>query len=133
MRVLAERAAAHRHDWLRPEICVPDAEQGFGICVLHEEADHQLAVFVASWLPGRGTPPHDHGTWAVVAGLEGTERNSFWKRLDDRSRPGYAETVMVGERTFGPATYWSCRPARSTAYGTMVTASQCRCTSTGGM
>ncbi len=102
VRVLARRAATRRDDWLRPEMCVPDAEQGFGICVLHEEADHQLAVFVASWLPGRGTPPHDHGTWAVVAGLEGTERNSFWKRLDDRGRPGYAETVMVGERTFGP-------------------------------
>ena len=102
VRSLAERAAAHRHNWLQPEMCVPDAEQGFGVCVLHEEVDHQLAVFVASWLPNRGTPPHDHGTWAVVAGLEGTERNSFWKRLDDRSRPGYAETVKVGERTFGP-------------------------------
>jgi predicted metal-dependent enzyme (double-stranded beta helix superfamily) len=102
VRVLAHRAALRRHDWLRREMCIPDREQGFGICVLHEETDHQLAVFVASWLPNRGTPPHDHGTWAVVAGLEGTERNTFWKRLDDRSRPGYAETVKVGERTFGP-------------------------------
>ena len=102
VRVLARRAAMRRDDWLRPEMCVPDAEQGFGICVLHEEVDHQLAVFVASWLPNRGTPPHDHGTWAVVAGLEGTERNSFWTRMDDRSRPGYAETVKVDERTFGP-------------------------------
>jgi predicted metal-dependent enzyme (double-stranded beta helix superfamily) len=102
VRLLAQRAAARRDDWLRPEMCIPDPEQGFGICVLHEEADHQLAVFVASWLPNRGTPPHDHGTWAVVAGLVGTERNTFWKRLDDRSRLGYAETVKVGERTFGP-------------------------------
>ena len=102
VRVLAQRAAICRDDWLRPEMCVPDPAQGFGICVLHEEVDHQLAVFVASWLPDRGTPPHDHGTWAVVAGLEGTERNSFWKRVDDRSRPGYAETVMVDERTFAP-------------------------------
>ena len=102
VRVLARRAAMCRDDWLRPEMCVPDAEQGFGICVLHEEVDHQLAVFVASWLPDRGTPPHDHGTWAVVAGLKGTERNSFWTRMDDGSRPGYAETVKVDERTFGP-------------------------------
>jgi hypothetical protein len=28
-----------------------------------------------SWLPGRGTPPHDHGTWAVVAG------GFFWLAL----------------------------------------------------
>lgn len=98
---LAQRAVAHSRDWLRPDMCRPDADQGFGICVLHEEADHQLAVFVASWLPDRGTPPHDHGTWAVIAGLEGRERNSFWRRLDDRSRPGYAEIVKTGERTFG--------------------------------
>ncbi len=102
VRVLASRAAAHRHDWLRPEMCVPDAEQGFGVCVLHEEADHQLAVFVGSWLPNRGTPPHDHGTWAVIAGLKGAERNVFWRRLDDRSRPGHAEISKVGERTFFP-------------------------------
>ncbi|GIL05691.1 MAG: hypothetical protein BroJett031_22110 [Betaproteobacteria bacterium] len=101
-RLLAHRAATLRHAWLRPEMCLPDAEQGFGICVLHEEPDHQLAVFVASWLPNRGTSPHDHGTWAVVAGLDGQERNSFWRRLDDRSRPGYAEIAKVGERTFGP-------------------------------
>jgi predicted metal-dependent enzyme (double-stranded beta helix superfamily) len=102
VRPLAQRAAAQRREWLRPEMCVPDAAQGFGVCMLHEEADHQLAVFVASWLPDRGTPPHDHGTWAVVVGLEGAERNSFWKRLDDRSRPGHAEIVRVGEHTLAP-------------------------------
>jgi predicted metal-dependent enzyme (double-stranded beta helix superfamily) len=99
---LARRAAAHRHEWLRPEMCVPDDEQGFGICVLHEEANHDLAVFVASWLPNRGTPPHDHGTWAVVVGLEGAERNTFWRRLDDGGRPGRAEIVKVRESVFGP-------------------------------
>jgi predicted metal-dependent enzyme (double-stranded beta helix superfamily) len=102
VRVLALRAAARRHDWLRPQMCRPDAEQGFGICVVHEEDDHTLAVFVASWLPRRGTPPHDHGTWAVVAGLEGRERNTFWRRLDDRGRPGQAQIVRAGERSFGP-------------------------------
>ena len=102
VRELARRAAERRLDWLRPGMCVPDVGQGFGVCVLHEEADHQLAVFVASWLPDRGTPPHDHGTWAVVAGLQGAERNSFWKRLDDRRRSGHAQIVKAGERTFGP-------------------------------
>jgi predicted metal-dependent enzyme (double-stranded beta helix superfamily) len=102
VRPLAQRAAASKRSWLRPAMCQPDAEQGFGVCVLHEENDHQLAVFVASWLPNRGTPPHDHGTWALVVGLDGEERNVFWQRLDDRGRPGYAEIVKVGERTVGP-------------------------------
>lgn len=44
-----------------------DEAQGFGIHLLHEEADHTLAVLAAAWLPGRGAPPHNHGIWAVVA------------------------------------------------------------------
>ncbi len=51
-----------------------------------------------SWLPKRGTPPHDHGTWAVVAGIDGPERNEFYERTDDRTRLGYADLKKVGEK-----------------------------------
>ena len=61
---LAQRFVADR-SWLEPRHYETDAEQGFGVHLLHEEPDHSLAVLVLSWLPGRGTPPHDHGTWAV--------------------------------------------------------------------
>jgi predicted metal-dependent enzyme (double-stranded beta helix superfamily) len=70
--------------------------------LLHEEADHSLAVFAIAWLPGRGAPPHNHGAWAVVAGVDGLETNTFWQRLDDGSRPGYAEISKNGEKVFGP-------------------------------
>lgn len=87
---LARRLAIER-DWLDESHFEADPEQGFGVHLLHEEPDHTLAVFAVSWLPGRGAPPHDHGTWAVVAGVEGVERNIRYQRLDDGSRPGYAE------------------------------------------
>ena len=59
--------------------------------MLHEEDDHANAVFVVSWLPNRGTPPpHDHGTWAVVASIEGKEKETMWRRNDD-AKPGYAD------------------------------------------
>ena len=77
-------------------------EQGFGFQVLHEEPDHSLAVALLSWLPGRGTPPHDHGTWGVVVGVEGDEVNTFYKRVDDGTRPGYAELKRLSEKTFAP-------------------------------
>lgn len=102
VRPLALRLASEKDCWLTPEMCRPDPEQGFGVHILHEETDHALTVFVASWLPGRGAPPHDHGTWAVVTGIEGVERNTFWRRVDDRSRPGYAELERAGEKAFGP-------------------------------
>jgi predicted metal-dependent enzyme (double-stranded beta helix superfamily) len=40
--------------------------------------------------------------FVVVAGVDGKETNTFWKRLDDGSRPGYAESAWHGEKVFGP-------------------------------
>jgi predicted metal-dependent enzyme (double-stranded beta helix superfamily) len=88
--------------WREPRHYQTNPEQGFGAHLLHEEPDHSLTVFAASWLPGRGAPPHDHGTWAIVVGVDGSERNVFFERTDDRSRPGYAELRQIGERVLGP-------------------------------
>lgn len=88
-----------------------DAQQGFGFQLLHEEADHTLAVAVLTWLPGRGTPPHDHGTWGVVVGVEGNEVNTFWQRIDDGSRPGHAELRRLSEKTFVPGDAIALTPA----------------------
>jgi predicted metal-dependent enzyme (double-stranded beta helix superfamily) len=82
---------------LQPKHYETDEKQGFGVHLLHEEDDHSLAVILVNWLPGRGTPPHDHGTWAVVAGIEGVERNVRYQRLDDRTRPDYAELEVKKE------------------------------------
>ena len=101
VRAIAQRAVAQQQAWLRDDMCHPDAEQGFGFHLLHEEANHELAVFIASWLPGRGTPPHDHGTWAVVVGLKGCERNTRWRRLDDGAQPGHASIIVADERLVG--------------------------------
>ena len=72
------------------------AEKGFSFNLLHEEADHALAVAILSWLPSGTTLPHNHGTWGMVVGLRGSEKNIFWRRIDDGSRPGYAELERVG-------------------------------------
>jgi predicted metal-dependent enzyme (double-stranded beta helix superfamily) len=87
--------------WLDPRHYVCNEAQGFGIHILHEEPDHSLFVFAAAWLPGRGVRPHDHGTWAVVAGVDGDEKNTFWEREDDGARPGYARIRRVREQVFG--------------------------------
>ncbi len=85
------RRMAVEKNWLQQSHYETDDEQGFLAHLLHEEPDHTLAVFAVNWLPGRGAPPHDHGTWAVVAGVEGIERNIRYRRLDDGSRPGHGE------------------------------------------
>jgi predicted metal-dependent enzyme (double-stranded beta helix superfamily) len=93
---LAKRLVLMKHGWLRSHMCATGAANSAGIHILHEEPDHSLAIFVVTWLPGDETPPHDHGTWAVIAGLEGHETNHWWQRRDDGSTPGYAEVRRAG-------------------------------------
>ena len=100
VRPLAQRAALSKDSWLEERFYKADLDQGFGVYLLHEEPDHRLAVFAVSWLPKRGAPPHDHGTWAVIAGVDGPEKNEFFERLDNRSRSGYAELKKSGEKIF---------------------------------
>ena len=96
------RELALTRTWLEPGLYACDAEQGFGAHLLHEEPDHRLAIFAGAWLPGRGAPPHNHGTWAVVVGVDGVDKNTLWRRLDDGSRPGHALIRRAGDRELGP-------------------------------
>lgn len=93
---LAERLAASPSLKNEPALH-SDVEKGFSFNLLHEEPDHSLAIALLSWLPSGATLPHNHGTWGIVVGLEGAEKNIFWRRLDDGSRAGYAELQRVGE------------------------------------
>ena len=101
VRPLALRAAKAKESWLEDRMYRADQEQGFGVHLLHEEPDHSVAILALSWLPNRGAPPHDHGTWAVVAGVDGPEKNEFYERADDRTRFGHAELKKVGEKVCG--------------------------------
>ena len=92
---LAERLAANPN--LKNQVPInSNVEKGFSFNLLHEEPDHALAVALLSWLPSGATLPHNHGTWGVVVGLEGAEKNIFWRRVDDGSRGGFAGLDRVG-------------------------------------
>ena len=101
VRPLALRAAKSKDCWVEDRMYGADETQGFGVHLLHEEPDHSVAVLALAWLPNRGAPPHDHGTWAVVAGVQGPEKNEFFERVDDRSRAGHAELKKIGEKVCG--------------------------------
>jgi predicted metal-dependent enzyme (double-stranded beta helix superfamily) len=96
--------------WLEAKHYECDRDQGFGAHLLHEEHDHTLAIFAGAWLPGRGAPPHNHGTWAVVAGVDGAERNTCWTRVDDGARTGYAEIRKESEHVVGPGEVLTLQP-----------------------
>ena len=96
--------------WIRPEHRHCDVEQGFGVHLLHEEPNHDLAVFLISWLPDRGTTPHNHKTWAVVVGIEGHEWEINYDRLDDGTTRGYADLKRAGEQVMTAGDIARCYP-----------------------
>jgi predicted metal-dependent enzyme (double-stranded beta helix superfamily) len=104
------RKFAQATGWFRPEYRECDVEQGFGVHVLHEELNHDLAVFLISWLPNRGTTPHNHKTWAVVVGMEGQEQEVNYNRLDDGSKRGYADLKRSGEQVMTAGDVACCYP-----------------------
>lgn len=87
---------AKSSSWRSPQLYECDTDQGFGVTVLHEEPDHRLWLVAVSWLPGRGAQPHNHGTWAVVAGVDGEESNILWRRRQGRLERQSEETVGPG-------------------------------------
>ena len=95
---------------IRDEFGECDEEQGFGVHLLHEEENHDLAVFAIAWLPDRGTLAHDHKTWAVVVGIHGQEKETDWNGLDDGTRPGFAELECKGERVMTAGDVSTCLP-----------------------
>jgi len=102
---LAKRLVLMKHNWLRTYMCEADPERDHaGRYVLHEEPGHGPMVSIVTWKPGDRTPPHDHGTWSVVAGLDGAEVNQLWKRVDDGSVAGRAEIVPADSQAVDPAT-----------------------------
>lgn len=96
--------------WFKDKYRYTDPEQGVGLHLLHEEDNHDLAVFAIAWAPGRGVEAHNHKTWAVVSGIEGQERETNYKRLDDGSKPGFADLVPTKEETLYPGTAVCCLP-----------------------
>ncbi len=43
-----------------------------------------LSLFAIVWSPGQWTPIHDHGTWGVVAVVDGILEERNYIRIDDR-------------------------------------------------
>ena len=85
---------------LFPESSFPVTSEQVGrIYRLAEDADHRFALFASAGVPGRAAPPHNHTTWAVIAGVYGAEHNVFYRRADDGTNPGRGRLERTGELT----------------------------------
>lgn len=74
-----------------------DAARSAQVYRLAEDADGGFALYMSTGLAGKAQPPHDHTTWAVIAGVEGNERNVLYRRekTADASRDTLVQTGTV--------------------------------------
>ncbi len=86
--------------WLAGEYKAPDSQRGWSVLTLYDEVDFPLTVQTVVWLPGRTSTIHNHGTWGIVALLDGEEKNSLWQRVGDSNVPNRIE--KVGEKRLLP-------------------------------
>ena len=82
---------------------VQNGDNESSLYLLSEDINHEYAFYALSEIRGKMTPPHDHTTWAVIAGIEGEELNKFYDRLDNgkdegqaQIRESHSEVVGVG-------------------------------------
>ena len=65
--------------------------------LLSEDGDHRYALYMVAPSPGGFAPPHEHQTWAVIAGMYGREKNKIYRRMDDGAEPGVARLEFRDE------------------------------------
>jgi rhodanese-related sulfurtransferase/predicted metal-dependent enzyme (double-stranded beta helix superfamily) len=61
-----------------------------GIYRLSEDPDHRFSLYASAGAK-RTVPPHNHTTWAIIAGVHGAERNVVYDRLDNGAREGFVQ------------------------------------------
>ena len=96
-------ALAERRDLFSFEQ-LPLLHQGSTMHLLSEDDDHGFALYAVAAHSESRTPPHDHTTWAVVVGVEGSELNRHWRRVDDGSVAGEGRLEESGVTVVEPGT-----------------------------
>lgn len=69
---------------------------------LYRAEDRSLSIMAMVVPPGSTTPVHDHLAWGLVGVYQGIQKETVYRRLDDRSIPDYAELEEVSTRILNP-------------------------------
>src|SRR5258708_35118517 len=90
--VMEPSLKAHSADW-------PSTE-GHKNLLLYVDPNHHFVINAVVRMPGRTGSVHDHAdAWVLYGVLDGSERLERYERIDDGSRPGYAEVRLASGST----------------------------------
>jgi 3-mercaptopropionate dioxygenase len=69
---------------------------------IYRAEDASLSVMAMVVPPGVATPVHDHRAWGLVGVYQGRQREKVYRRLDDGSRPDFADLQQIAENILAP-------------------------------
>jgi rhodanese-related sulfurtransferase/predicted metal-dependent enzyme (double-stranded beta helix superfamily) len=92
-------ALASRSELFPPEHFANIPGRAGTIYHLAEDADGRFALYGSAGVPGKAQPPHNHTTWASIAGVYGDEHNVFYERVDGGETPGEGRLRRIHELT----------------------------------
>lgn len=105
IKVVMCKLAGQRELFTLDDFPLPDRSTGTENCLyrISEDADHRYALYANVSHTGKHSPPHNHTTWAVIAGVRGSELNRLYERVDDGKAPGIGKVNQVREVNVVPA------------------------------
>jgi predicted metal-dependent enzyme (double-stranded beta helix superfamily) len=89
------RRLLNSSEWILTSFLLPDRETGWSVQMLYDEPDFALTVQTVAWSPQSISPIHNHGSWGIVALIDGAEKNTFWQRSPTPEFPD--RIVKTGE------------------------------------
>jgi len=99
-RIKAELIALASRSELLPEAHFANVPGRAGtIYHLAEDPDGRFALYGSAGVPGKAQPPHNHTTWASIAGVYGDEHNVFYERIDGGETDGEGKLQKTHELT----------------------------------
>jgi 3-mercaptopropionate dioxygenase len=87
--------------WLHADFRQPVAGK-FAQYAIYRAADATLSIMAMVVPAGVATPVHDHRAWGLVGVYQGRQREKVYRRLDDGSRPDFADLQQVAENILSP-------------------------------
>jgi predicted metal-dependent enzyme (double-stranded beta helix superfamily) len=95
-------------EWLQMNFSLPDPDTGWSVVMLYDEPDFEITVQTVAWAAGSVSPIHNHGTWGIVAMLNGQEKNTCWQRSPTTTHPD--KIFTTGELVLHPGDIISFLP-----------------------
>jgi len=89
-----EKLTARKELFSEADFPNPAMDERAKLYLLSEDEDGRFPLYLTCSPPGGAVRPHEHKTWAVVAGLSGVERNFFYEREEGGVIPGPAKIAL---------------------------------------